>query len=144
MNMKKILIIHLFFLALINYGLTIEKAFLLILTLGKSIVSSISSFPWFYNSTLSRKNMCSFSRLRFGHTLLPSSLALKQTLSKWLPICTHHNYLAIWNILHIHFNCPFIFSQRLRFLSLINLLNILLYPQSIFSSNSHIIITIPT
>ncbi|XP_025418121.1 uncharacterized protein LOC112688914 [Sipha flava] len=100
----------------------------------RDIVPSISPLPWFDKSKLSRKNISSFSRLRFGHTLLPShsfKLGLNDS-----PLCTRHFSPATCNITHILFNCPYISSQRESFLSQINSLNIPANPQSILSYNS--------
>jgi len=48
--------------------------------------------------------------------------------------------LSSCNITHILFNCPYIFSQRKSFLSLIDSLNIPANPQSIISRYSQSVI----
>ena len=98
----------------------------------KSISPTIPCYPWFHNINISRKSITAFSRLRFGHTLLPShsfNLSLNNS-----PLCTLHSNPQICDISHILFSCPNLFLERQKLISLFNLHSIPFEKKIIFSS----------
>jgi hypothetical protein len=97
----------------------------------RNISPSILPLPWFHNLNRSRKSISSFSRLRFGHTLLPShsfKLALNDSL-----LCTLHNEPMVCDISHLIFSCPILLTQRVQLISRLNLSNIPFVTKNIFS-----------
>lgn len=106
----------------------------------KNISPSIPSHPWFHNLKLNRKIITSFSRLRFGHTLLPSH-SYKLSLND-SPLCMFHVHdPMICDISHILFHCPSLVPQRNTLFTLIHSFNVKLDTQSILSSPNVPIIT---
>lgn len=100
----------------------------------RNLNPNIPPNPWFHKLNLSRKVICSFSRLRFGHTLLPSH-SFKLSLND-SPLCTFDHTPAICDINHILFNCPALHSERLILFSLLHSLNIPLNSFHILTSQS--------
>lgn len=95
---------------------------------------TIPSKPWFHKLKLSRKAISSFSRLRFGHTLLPShSFKLSFNDS---PLCIFDHSPAICDINHILFKCPALHAERLQLFSILHSLNIPLNSHHILTSQS--------
>jgi hypothetical protein len=76
---------------------------------------TIPSKPWFHNLKLSRKAISSFSRLRFGHTLLPSH-SFKLSLND-SPLCIFDHPPTICDINHILFKCSALHAERLQLLT---------------------------
>lgn len=99
----------------------------------KNISPSIPSQPWFHNLKLNRNIITSFSRLRLGHTLLPSH-SYKLSLND-SPLCMLHVHdPTICDISHILFHCPSLAPQRNILFALIHSFNVPFDTQSIFSS----------
>jgi hypothetical protein len=99
----------------------------------KNISPSIPSHPWFHNLKLNRNMITSFSRLRFGHTLLPSH-SYKLSLND-SPLCMLHAHdPMICDISHILYHCPLLVPQRNSLFALIHSFNVPLDTQSILSS----------
>lgn len=98
----------------------------------RNISPTIPSQPWFHNMKLNRKTICSFSRLRLGHTLLPSH-SFKLTLCD-SPFCTLHISEAICDIPHILFQCPILIAERKQLYNLIKNQNVPFNSKSILSS----------
>lgn len=98
----------------------------------RNISPSISPLPWFHNLNLSRKTISSFSRLRFGHTLLPSH-SFKLSLNN-SPLCTLHTDPMVCDISHLIYSCPNLSTQRDLLFSFLNFYNIPINNKNIFST----------
>jgi hypothetical protein len=88
----------------------------------RKIFPTIPTLPWFHNINFSRKCITSFSRLRFGHTQLPSH-SFKLSLNN-SPLCTLHNDPMFCDINHLLFICPSLSTHRDHLLSILNTSNI--------------------
>lgn len=88
----------------------------------KSIVPIIPKHPWFYNLPLSRFQISSFSRLRFGHNRLPFH-AFNMSLNH-SPFCPKHNDEVPCNFSHLLFDCPALQHNRLLLFNFLSSLNI--------------------
>jgi len=117
----------------IDYGLTLSQIYLPIMP-SDTEITSIPSKPWFHNLNLSRKLICSFSRLRFGHSLLPSH-SFKLSLND-SPFCIFPHIPAVCDFNHILFNLPFLSAEHSRFFSLLHSHNNTPDARHIFSSQS--------
>ena len=107
----------------------------------RSITPSIPPRPWFHDLYLTRKAISSFSRLRFGHTLLPSH-SFKLSLND-SPLCTLHTTPSICDISHILFDCPYLSSKRADLIRIFDSFNIPFNIQLILSThNPNLILSI--
>jgi len=99
-----------------------------------NISPTIPPQPWCHNLNLSRKCIISFSRLRFGHTLLSShsfELSLNEFLHTPSSILSIDIVCAFYDITHLIFNCPPLQRTHLSFI--LKSFNIPFNIQNVFS-----------
>ena len=115
-----------------------ESFFLHFATWYRAIFPTISPLSWFQNLNLSRKSIASFSRLRFGHILLPS-YSFKLSLND-SSFCILHNDPMVCDITHLIFICPSLLPRSDHLLSLFNSYNIFFNTKNILSNQQKNII----